>query len=76
MGIHILFLILLAPVIGALLILLVPENNNKAAKIIAALVAFIALVLSLIAYINYNGQTGGLQFLEHFSWVKGYGIDF
>lgn len=76
MGFHILFLIMLSPIIGALLLLLVPEKNGKAIKTIAAAAASIALLLSIIAFFNYDSQAGGMQFLEHFSWVPGYGIDF
>lgn len=76
MGFHILFLILLAPVIGALAILFVPKDNNKAVKIITAIVAAIAMGLSLVAFLNYNSQAGGMQFLEHYTWIPGFGIGF
>jgi NADH-quinone oxidoreductase subunit M len=76
MGFHILFLIMLCPIIGALLLLFVPEKNNKAVKLIAASAAAVSLILSFIAFLNYNTQIGGMQFVEHYSWVPGYGIDF
>jgi NADH-quinone oxidoreductase subunit M len=75
MGFHILFLIFLAPIIGALLVLLVPTENVKAVKLISLLAATSALVLSFIAFINYDSTAGGLQFLEHFNWVPQYGIN-
>jgi NADH-quinone oxidoreductase subunit M len=76
MGFHILLLIFLAPIIGALLLLFVPNENNKAVKFISLLAASIAIVLSLVAFINYDSAAGGLQFLEHFNWVPQYGINF
>jgi NADH-quinone oxidoreductase subunit M len=75
MGFHILFLIMLAPIIGALLLLFVPEKNNKAVKLIAAAAASTALVLSLIAFFNYDSQSGGMQFVESCSWVPSLGIN-
>jgi NADH-quinone oxidoreductase subunit M len=75
MGFHILLLILLTPIIGAVLLLLVPEKNSKAVKAISAVASTISLVLSGIAYFNYDSSTGGLQFLEDFTWVKEYGIN-
>jgi NADH-quinone oxidoreductase subunit M len=76
MGFHILFIIFLAPIIAALALLFVPGKNSKAIKVIAVLTASVTLILSLIAYMNYDSQTGGLQFLEHYVWVPNYGIDF
>ena len=76
MGFHILFLIMLAPIIGAITILFVPEKNNKWVKIIAAIAAGISLILSFVTYLNYNSQVGGMQFTEQYAWIKGFGIDF
>lgn len=76
MGFHILFLILLAPITGAIAVLFVPQNKDKAVKIIAAIVSAAALILSLVAYFNYDIKAGGLQFLEHFAWIPSAGIGF
>lgn len=76
MEFHILLLVILSPVIGALLLLFIPEKNANAIKIIPALSASIALLLSLAACFLYDRQLGGLQFLEHFVWVPEYGINF
>lgn len=76
MGFHILFVILLSPIIGALLLLLVPQEKTKTIKVIAALAASLAFALSIVAWLNYNTEAGGMQFLENFTWVPGYGIDF
>jgi NADH-quinone oxidoreductase subunit M len=76
MGFHILFLIMLAPIMGALAILFVPKKEESAAKIIAALAASAALILSLAAYFNFDSKAAGLQFTEHFNWIPGYGIGF
>ncbi|HYF83652.1 MAG TPA: NADH-quinone oxidoreductase subunit M [Clostridia bacterium] len=76
MGFHILFIIMLAPIIGAISLLFVPEKQDKVIKTIAALAAGIALALSFVAYLNYSSQAGGMQFTEQYTWVKGFGIDF
>jgi NADH-quinone oxidoreductase subunit M len=76
MGFHILFIIMLAPIIGALAILFVPEKKDKTIKTIAAVASAAALILSFIAFINYNGQIGGMQFAESYTWIPGFGADF
>lgn len=73
---HILFIIMLAPIIGAAALLFVPEQKDKAIKTISAVAAVIALVLSFVVYLNYDSQIGGMQFTEQYTWVKDYGIDF
>lgn len=76
MGFHILFLIMLAPIIGAITILFVPEKNNKWVRVIAAIASGLSLVLSLITYLNYDSQAGGMQFTGSYTWIKSLGIDF
>jgi NADH-quinone oxidoreductase subunit M len=76
MGIHILLLILLCPIIGSLLVLLVPKEKTQTIKNISALAAGASLILSIIAYFQYDKKVGGMQFLENYSWVKSYGINF
>lgn len=75
MGFHILLLIFLLPILGAILILLVPGKNDKYIKAIAAVTAGIVLLLALIACFNYDTNTGGMQFIEHYAWVNGFGIN-
>lgn len=76
MGFPILSLILLAPIIGAIAILFIPEKEDKAIKFTAATFSFIALALSTFAYINYNKVMGGLQYLEDINWVNAFGIKY
>lgn len=76
MGFPILSLILLAPIIGALVILFIPEKEDKAIKVTAAAFATVALILAVVAYVSYNKQLGGLQFVEHISWVPKFGINY
>lgn len=76
MGFHILFLIFLIPIVGAVALLFVPQKNDKLVKAVAAAAASIDLILSFIAYFNYDSVKGGMQFVEQYSWVQNYGINF
>lgn len=76
MGFHILLLIFLVPILGAIALLFVHENNDKLVKLIAAAAASVALVLAFTAYLSYDSSVGGMQFVEQYAWVKGYGINF
>lgn len=68
--------ILLAPVIGLVLILFIPEREQLLIKITAAVATFVSLVLSVYAYAVYNQAAGGLQFLEDAAWVPAFGINY
>ena len=75
MNFNVLSIIMLSPIIGAILILFIPEKNEKVIKYIAAVVSSIALAMSFIAYFYYDKTLGGMQFLTHYPWLKSFGIN-
>ena len=68
--------ILLAPILGIIIILFLPETKKKEIKVTAAVVTFISLLLSIITFITYNKAIGGLQFMETYSWIPAFGINY
>ena len=76
MGFPILSLIFLAPIVGAIVLLFIPEKEDKAIKVTAATFSFISLALAVTAFINYNKQLGGFQYIENISWVPRFGINY
>ena len=74
MSFPILSSILLAPVLGVLIILFIPQKEDKVIKIVAALATGLAVILSLIAYAYYDQSIGGLQFVEHIPWIDELGV--
>ncbi|WP_258361188.1 complex I subunit 4 family protein [Moorella sulfitireducens] len=76
MNFPILTAIMLAPVVGLLFILLIPEREELTIKITAAVATFVSLVLAIVAYVLYDNGRGGLQFLQDVSWVPSFGINY
>ncbi|NLT95738.1 MAG: NADH-quinone oxidoreductase subunit M [Clostridia bacterium] len=74
MSFPILSSILLAPVLGVLVILFIPEKEDKIIKIVSAIATGITVILSLIAYFAYDQSVGGLQFVEHIPWIEKLGV--
>lgn len=68
--------IILAPLLGALLIVFIPQSEEKLIKIVAAISTFVTVVLSLYIYITYDLVQGGLQFTEDIVWVERFGINY
>lgn len=61
--------IIFLPIIGAILIAVLPLTQPRSIKQIAAIFSFIPLVLSLLIFILYDRSAGGVQFAERFSWI-------
>ena len=74
MNFPVLSVIMLAPVIGALVILLMPEKEEKLIKITAAVAASVSLILSITLFVLYDKSVGGMQFVESIPWVDYLGI--
>jgi NADH-quinone oxidoreductase subunit M len=72
----ILSIALLIPVLGAVLIMILPRENEKMIKYIAAVSTLISLVLSLIVFFGYDQTKSGMQFVENIPWVKDLGVSY
>lgn len=76
MNFPVLSAIVLAPVIGVLAILLIPEKEELLIKITAAVATFISLALSIFIFLTYDRSVGGVQFVESIPWVDRFGINY
>ncbi len=65
---------LLIPVLGAILIMLLPRKNEKAIKYTAALSTLVSLLLSFMVFFGYDRSLQGMQFIESTPWVKDLGV--
>lgn len=72
----VLTLIMLVPLLGALVILLIPREREDAIKTVAATASFISLLLSLVVFLGYDRQAGGFQFREKTTWIPEFGIGY
>ena len=59
MNFPILTLITFIPVLGMVLVLLIPRENVKAIKWTALLVSLIPLLLSIVVWVTYRPSTAG-----------------
>ncbi|KUO52378.1 MAG: NADH dehydrogenase [Desulfitibacter sp. BRH_c19] len=76
MNFPVLSVIMLAPVIGALVILLIPEKEEKLIKITAAVSAAVSLILAISLFVLYDKDLGGMQFVQSIPWVDYLGISY
>ena len=76
MNLPILTLIMLAPAIGAAVILLIPRAEAAAIKTTAAASLAVSLVLSALVTFGYDQVLGGYQFVEQSSWIPSLGLSY
>lgn len=72
----ILSLITFLPILGMIVILLIPKKQELAIKSLTIIVTAIQVVLAIILLMNYNYNLGGIndvksfQFIEKFRWIE------
>ena len=60
------------PVIGSILIGILPNFSRS----IALVVSGASLLVSIAVAAGFDYQTGGLQFVEYFTWIEPLGLDY
>ena len=73
---HYLSIILFTPLAGALVLLLVGKQNERAIKWIANIVAFAGFVISVPLWFWYQPQGDEFQFIERASWIPTIGAEY
>jgi len=70
---HLLSLILFVPALAAVIILFLPNGENKLLRWFAFGVSLIPFVLSLIAWFRFDANQPGFQFEESYIWYEAIG---
>src|SRR5262245_46681972 len=76
---HLLTLIIAVPLVGGLLVVLVPNRNEEGARTIQRIgfvVSLVTFALTLLLWSRFNGASSEFQFVEHVPWIPAFGIDY
>lgn len=76
LGIPILSITTYLPLLGALVILILVRNSDRAARWIALVTSGVAFILSSYLLLAFNGAEKGMQFVERASWLPQIGIQY
>jgi len=60
---------LFAPAIGALLIAMLPRDQENNSKYIALFFSLLAFITSIITFISFDTSKNGYQFVDKFDWI-------
>src|SRR5215813_12057484 len=69
-------LILFLPLAGALVVLLIPKQNEDAIRWVANITAFAGFLVSVPLWFKYNPQGGDFQFIERMPWIPSVGAEY
>ncbi|MDP2954246.1 MAG: hypothetical protein Q8O76_13145, partial [Chloroflexota bacterium] len=69
-------LIVFLPLIGALVIALLPSPSGKQVKGIAAVFTLVVFILSLAMALSFRPGQQGMQFVERADWIPQIGIHY
>lgn len=61
---------LLLPIVGAVLIALLPREREQEARWVALAFAVLAFAIALVAFVRFDLHTPGYQFVERFAWIR------
>ena len=67
---NLLLLILLSPMLGALIVLLVPRERKDAIRWTALLVSLVPFALSIFMWVSYQPSVPGYQFEVKYAWFE------
>src|SRR6476659_4346669 len=76
---HLLAFIVFLPLVGALLVPLVPNRDEKGAALVRQLGLVVSLVVfffTLLLWGKFDASSGEFQFVEQASWIPAFGIDY
>ncbi|WP_406038791.1 NADH-quinone oxidoreductase subunit M [Micromonospora sp. NBC_00898] len=65
-----------APLVGALVVALLPRRSPELAKLVAFGWSLLVLVLSVIMWITFQADGDRFQFRESYAWIPNWGVSF
>lgn len=71
--------ILLAPIIGAIINVFIPKEEEKTIKIVSAVATFVSLALTVVIFFIYLKNyvsIGGFHFTEDIPWIPDLGVNY
>src|SRR6516225_11589999 len=76
---HLLTLVIALPLIGALVVLLVPNRDEQGARLIRQLglvVSLAVFALTLLVWARFDSASADFQLVESVSWIPAFGINY
>jgi len=73
---HLLSVVTLVPAVAAILLGLVPGRKGQVVRWLSLLVSLAVFFISLLVWLGFDPDSGGMQMTEKFSWIPSFGINY
>ena len=73
---HILSIVWLTPLVGMLILLLIPKDNKQLIRVFANIAGAVSLAVALPLVFWYDSSTADYQFIERFDWIPSLGVQY
>jgi NADH-quinone oxidoreductase subunit M len=70
---HVLSVVLFTPLVGSIIALFIPRENDNAHRVLGNLFGFLGLFVSLPLLWWFNPDAPGFQFVENYEWIPSIG---
>ncbi len=64
------------PLVGAVIVMLLPKAREAEARVVAMGVSLVALVASIVMAVQYKTGGGRFQFTQDYTWIKAFGAHY
>lgn len=75
-GIDLLTATIFFPLVGAVLLLFVPDDRHDTIKGVSLLIAIVTMLLSFLIYAQFDSVSSGMQLVVNQPWVASFGISY
>lgn len=69
-------LMIFVPLLGMIVVLLLPSESDKLIKRVTLLFTLIPLVLAVYLFIDYDPSTAGSQYIDNIKWIEKFNINY
>ena len=73
---HLLSWIVFTPLIGGILVLLLPKSNSSAIRTVATATTLVVGALALLGLSHFDPTNSGIQMMEKISWIPQLNVDY
>ena len=69
--------LLVVPLVGALVVMLLPKANEKGAKLLGLVVSLIVLAMTIVMALQFHpAEAADFQFAVSYDWIPAFGVHF
>src|SRR5690606_13346717 len=68
--------LILIPLIGSIILMLMPRENHEGIKKTALVISLIPLAIVLYLWSQFDPSTPGMQFVQRVEWIRSFGVSY